>query len=343
MTKTAQELTRDTLNDFRILAERLEQAKKNRDEFNRQLRNAKERLSRRENTKYPEIFAENFVKSLRKGNVLEQLLIRAIDRAAEVNGEFREDFYKKALYEVAKDSRIFKIIIIGNGWSTRPIVSIVFEETAGTLSEWGTAVENYRNEIKTRGLNNEESGEKASRWWYQNVFGSGLEKKTFLGRMSYVSRKAPFWQLLAYGTVGLSSDRPGGYTDVVSTRTSDTVFVENVEWEIRNTFDRALRTEREKFLSEEEELKNLIKEYEQKRDEYSAEVSSLKTDIRLNERIYRSFEEKAQFIDRDLLAKAIRSVGDSRLKRVETINLATQGSGLQLLITVRRTEGLIEY
>lgn len=330
-------------NDFAILQERLETARRDRDEYNRQLKNARERLKRREETEYPTKLAKAYVEGLKKGNILFAMMVAAIDKAAEINGEFRSEAYKKALYEAASDASIYKISIMGSGWSTRIVPVIVFEESAGSLADWAEAVDSYRLEIKTKGLNNEQAGEKASAWWHENVFSTGLETKTFLGRMAYATGKAPFWQILAYGTVPLGSDRPGGYTEVKATRTDDTVFVDNVEWAVKDEFNSMLAKERDRFYEEEQELKKLISEYERRRDEYSSLVESLKTEMRLNEKVFRQFEENQQYIDKNILARAINSIDDRRRKSVETINIAKKGSGLDLLITIRRTEGVIEY
>lgn len=344
MAKRTRDLITETKNDFSRLQEQLESAKATRDKYNRELRNARERLKRREETTLPTKLAEGYIKSIKQGNVLKAMMMAAIDKAVEVNGEFRAEAYKEALYSVAGEMDIYKMFIIGTGWATKIVPSIVFEEAAGDLTDWASAVKSYRTDIKTKRLDDEEAGEKASEWWFSHVYSTALETKTIKGRLSHATGKAPFWQILAYGTPStMDSDRPGGYTNVPATRTSDTVFVENVEFAIREAFEARLNQERQVYFEEEQELRNLISEYEQRRDEYSAEVDSLRTDMRLNERILKSFKDKEEYVDRDILAKAIKSVDDNRRKRTETVNIAKQGSGLELLITIRRAEGEIEY
>jgi hypothetical protein len=343
MAKNTSQLITDTKRDFARLQEELEAAKTSRDEYNRQLKNARERLKRREETTYPNKLAQSFVKNLKKGNVLKAMMIAAIDKAVETNGEFRPEYYKQALYDAAGDESIYVLNVIGAGWETRIVPTILFESSAGTLNDWAEGVESYRVELKSKGLNNEQAGERASAWWSNNVYSTGLEAKTFKGRMALANGKAPFWQILAYGTVNLASDRAGGYTTVTAKRTDDTVFVDNVEFALKESFDTTLKEERQKFFDEEQDLKQIIAEYEEKRDEYSEEVSRLRTDMKLNEVIVRSFKDKQEFVDKDILQKAINTIEDSRRKRVETINIAKAGSGLKLLITIKRAEGVIEY
>jgi hypothetical protein len=93
-------------------------------------------------------------------------------------------------------------------------------------------------------------------------------------------------------------------------------------------------------FEEEEELKTVIAEYEEKRNEYSEEVSRLKTAMELNQSILKSFKDKEQFIHAGKLDKVIKKILAG--ENIESINLAKRGAGFEYFFTLKRVEGLIE-
>lgn len=336
--KTSQLIT-DSKNSFQKLEQELQSAMQTRDEYNRQLRNARERLARREKSDYPNKLTAKFISDIKKGNVLYTTLVRAIDNAASENLEFGLDAYSSALYSVAEDSTIYKFFINGSGWATNLDLQIIFESTAGDLNDWAKAINDYRiTVLKSKGLDSELAGEKATEFWLNKVYGTSLENKTVKGRLALAHGKAPFWRILNNGSVGLASDRPGGYNPIPAKPTD---FVGDAERAIEDSFRQLLNKEYQAWFEEEKQLKEVIAEYEEKRDQYSLEVKQLRTEARLNESIYRSFDEKKKFIDRGKLARTIRSTRTGT--ETETVNIAASGTGERLLITVRRAEGIIEY
>lgn len=338
MAKTVEQLLGETRQDFERLGIALEKAKETRDEYNRELRNARARLKRREESKYPDNLAEKFIDNMKKGNIPQATTIKWIDNAIDTNIEFSASAYKKALYEVANDKSIYKFFKMGSGWSTRIDFQIIFESVGGTLADWGSAVTKYREQVlHSKGLDSEKAGEKATEFWYDKVYGTELENKTIIGRLARAGTKAPFWQILNHGSQPLSSDRPGGYNPVSS---SPTDFIGDAEFELEDQFLTLLNREYEVWFEEERKLRDVIAEYEEKRDEYSAEVKSLKVDINLDAQILTSFEGKEKFLSQKKLAKLLKEIKAGN--EVINFDVALKSSKNQLLITIRSVEGYIE-
>lgn len=338
MAKTVEQLLGETRRDFERLSSELEKAKETRDEYNRELRNARARLKRREESKYPDTLAEKFISNMKKSNIPEATLIKWIDSAIETNIEFSADAYKKALYEVANDKTIYKFFKVGSGWATLIDFQIIFESVGGTIADWGSAVTKYREQVlHSKGLDSEKAGKKATEFWYDTVYGTSLENKTILGRLELAGTKAPFWQILNHGSQPLSSDRPGGYNPVSS---SPTDFIGDAEFEIEDQFRTLLNKEYDIWFEEEKKLRDVIAEYEEKRDEYSAEVKSLKIDANLNAQILTSFEGKEKFLSQRKLAKLLKETKAGN--EVINFDVALKSSKNQILITIRSVEGYIE-
>lgn len=339
--KQTQQLIEETSNDFARLQTELESAIQTRDEYNRLLRNARERLARREETTLPDDITRAFVENMKRGEVPEAVLMRSIDAAIEVNKEFDDRTYKIYLYKVANDKSIYKYFINGSGWNTRLDFQIIFESVAGDLNDWGQGISAYREEVlQTKGLSSEQSGERATEFFYDMVYGTALHGKTISGRLASTDGVAPFWRILESGTQPLSSDRPGGYNPVPSVPTA---FVEDAEFAIEDEFRQMLNKAYNDWYEETQEIKKVIQEHEEKRDEFSQQVKDLRTDMRLNERILRSFKDKQEYIDRDILARAIRSMENDERFKTRDVNIAKAGSGLDIIITLKKLEGTIEY
>lgn len=340
--KRTKELVEDTGKDFEELQKQLEFAIQTRDEYNRLLKNARERLARRKKSDQPNKLALSFIESLKKGNLLSATLIAAIDIAADVNREFNDRTYKIYLYAVANDPSIYKLITNGAGWATRLDLQILYESVAGDLNDWAEGIENYREVVlKTKGLDNEDRGERATEFWYDEVYGTSLEGKTISGRLAVTPHgKAPFWRILNSGSTSLASDRPGGYNPVHATPTD---FIGVAERAIEEQFRVFMVKESDKWFEEEKKIEEIIEDHQERRDEFSVEVTRLRTDVRLNEKIYKGFADKKQYIDRNLLARAIASMDNEEKFKKRTINIAKKGSGLELLVTVKKLEGTIEY
>lgn len=342
MAKKASQVLKEAKGDYGRLVNELDLAIEIRDEFNRQLRNARNRLSRRENTNRPDILANQFIRDIKKGNQLPFFLMSAISNATEENEEFQDEGYAEALLSVAQEKDIYSLSKEGSGWAIRIDANIVFEEEAGTLDDWGNAVESYRESVlKSKGLDDEEKGEKASEFFADKVYGQSLHTKTIRGRLGVSAaggKKAPFWEILNNGTSPLVSDRPGGSSPVTATPTD---FIGEAETLIESEFLVKIAAEHDKFQQEEAELRDLVEDYEAQRDEMTEQVGRLRTDVKLNEAIYQSFGRKKKYVDQNKLARVIEQMETSRENR--RVNIAKRGSGQQLFINVLATEGLIEY
>jgi len=333
-------LIKETRQGYSVLERELQSAVETRNEYNRQLRNARAKLSRKENSPYPDNYAVKYIEALKKGNIPESILIQEIDKAIGANQEFDENIYKAALYSVANTKDIYKFIKRGTGWQTHLDLQIVFEEEAGDLNDWATGIRAYREDIlHSKGLDSEQAGEKATEFWYTKVFGTSLGTKTVAGRIEFSGRKAAFWQILNSGSpASLASDRAGGYNPVHSVPTD---FIGHAEIRIENDFLRIFVKEFSEWDQEEKELREVIKEYEGKRDQYSVEVLEIRTEMKLNKRILDSFGAKRDFVNKDKLARAIRKNRAGEEFDSPRIDLSIAGSGVRTTISRKKFEGLI--
>lgn len=337
--KPTTQLIKDTKTDLAGLQVQLEDAIQVREQYNRDLKNARARLSRKEKTDYPDKLARRFVENIKKGNVAKVILLRSLDTALEDSIEFNDRTYKIYLNKVADDESIYTYSIIGSGWGVRIDVQIIYEAVAGELRDWAEGIQSFREEVlKSRGLNSEERGERATEWWYNNVFGTGLESKTIAGRLALTSfGVAPFWRILNNGSQPLGSDRPGGYNPVPQ---KPTFFVEKAEQEIELEFLTTINIERQKWFDEEQELREIIAQYQERRDQYSQEVDLLRTELRENTRIFNSFKAKKDFINQKKMVDVFRRLRAGEEFENPRINIGTRGHRVYIL--VRATEGIIE-
>lgn len=338
MAKQTKQLVEETQTGLKELEQQLESAKAVRDEYNRELKNARARLKRKETSTYPDKLAQQYIKDLKAGNVMETTLIKWIDDAVTTNQEFAEDAYLQPMYEVAKDKDIYLLTLKGAGWSVEVDLNIIFEQEAGTLGDWGQAIIDYREfELKTEGLEDETAGEKATDWWYTHVYGTSLGDKTITGRLNYTPLKAPYWEILNNGSSPLLSDRPGGHNPVPA---GATLFIEDAEHEIEDGFRDIRIREYEVWRQEEQELREVVKEFERQRDSYSQDVGNLSTDFRLNDRIYRGFAEKQQFINQHKMIDIVRRLRAGEEFEQTRVNIGIKGK--RVYLNIKKVEGSIE-
>lgn len=339
MAKQTKQLIEETQTGLKELEQQLESAKEVRDEYNRELKNARARLKRKENTTYPDKLALEYVKQLKIGNELEIILINWIDKAAIINEEFQQRSYLAPLYEVAKEKDIYLLTVKGTGWAVEIDAQIIFEQEAGTLGDWGEAVRDYREfELQSRGLESEKAGAKATDWWYTHVYDTNLGDKTIKGRLNYTPTKAPYWQILNNGSPpSMVSDRPGTHNPVPAT---STLFIEDAELEIEYGF-RTKRIEEQGVWQEEtNELKKAIEQFEKQRDEYSRDVRDLRTEFSLNQRIYNDFGDKAKFINQHKMIDVIRRARAGEEFENPKVNIGIRGH--RLYLNIKKVEGDIE-
>lgn len=338
MAKQTKELVDETKTGLQGLEQQLESAIATRDQYNRDLRNARARLKRKENSTYPDKLALQYIKDVKAGNVLSTTLIKWIDDAVTTNQEFAEEAYTKPLYQVAQDPDIYLLTIKNAGWAVEVDLNIIFEQEAGTLADWGQAVTDYREfELRTRGLDDEDAGERATDWWLTHVYGTALGDKTIEGRLNYTPTIAPYWQILNYGSSPLLSDRPGGHNPVKSV---STLFVEDAEMEIEDGFRSIRIQEYEVWQKEEQELRDVVREFEEKRDAYSEDVKNLSTEFRLNEKIYRGFADRQEFINQNKMIDIVRRLRAGEEFEQTRINIGTKGK--RIYLNIKKVEGSIE-
>lgn len=338
MAKQTKQLIEDTQKGLQELEQQLESAKATRDEYNRQLTNARARLKRKENTTYPDKLALEYIKQIKLGNVLEVILINWIDRAAIINEEFQQRSYLAPLYEVAKDKDIYLLTVKGAGWGVEVDAQIIFEQEAGTLGDWGQAIIDYREfELETKGLQSEKAGAKATDWWYTHVYDTNLGDKTIQGRLAYTPTKAPYWQILNNGSGPLISDRPGTHNPIPA---RSTLFIEDAESEIEDGFRTQRIQEQEIWQQEINELRDIIRQFEEERDGYSRDVKDLRTELSLNQRIYKDFGDKAEFINQHKMIDVVRRLRAGEEFEKPRINVGIKGH--RIFLNIKKVEGSIE-
>jgi len=306
-----------------------------RDELNRQLRNARARADRKlKSTAYPDKLAKSALQTAKKE--APNILREAIDSATYSSTEFSKEPYRKMLYSAADDESIYKLIPRGSGWSTTLTVQIIFEQSAGTLNDYARGIEEYRTEtLRTK----PGDGRKATEWWLQNVWGNpGLFSKTIKGRVKASGRKAPFWSLLNSGSVPLASDRPDGSFNPISQ--TPTGFIDRAENSIRSEFLQVILPEQLKWTQELQDLNRFIDETIKMRDRVSDNVRQLGIDKNQNERVFASFDELQKFVDSNRVDDAMRRYRAG--EEFERVLVSAKGSKRRVYLTARRLEGLID-
>ena len=320
----------------------LNEAKAVRDELNRELANARKRLERKRSSEYfPQKLASSIIKGLKDGNQLETELDLAIDKAITDSGseEWGHDVYKSALYKVANNKDIYKLNTTGSGWNIRLAPRIVFEEEAGTLSDYAAGITKYREtDLKSKtGEADSDRGLKATNWWLAKVYGGSLMTKTLKSRLSYSGRTAPFWQLLNSGSVGMASDRPDGSYNPFPSAPTD--FIGNAERAIKTLFLTSFLPEAIKWTEETIKFGEEVEALRVLRDGVSEDINKLKVDYRQNQRIYDSLGKKKRYADEDKIAKAAQKYRAG--EEFERVLISKKGSPNKFYLTKKMLEGLI--
>lgn len=335
------EATRQNL----IATERgVREAKETRDELTRQLNNARRRLERKRTSEsYPNKLVQQILKDLKTGNELKITLIQAIDQAIVESGsvEWGHDVYKSALYRVADEVDIYKLITVGSGWTTRLAPKIDFAQKAGTLADYGRGITAYRQTVlKTKtGGDGSNRGLKATNWWSTRVFGTSLMTKTLQGRLELSGREAPFWQLLNSGSVGMVSDRPDGSFNPFPSAPTD--FIGDAERSIQRLFNVRFLPEMAAWADETIKFGEEVQQLKVYRDEFSSEVEQLKVDARQNQRIMASFGKKKVYADENKIALAAKKYRAG--EEFERVLVSKVGAKSRVYLTSKIMEGLMEY
>ncbi len=341
--KTATQLVSDAERGFKILERELRSAQETREKLKRQLSAAKGNLTKKRSGKAGDALYAEIVREMLADDIMPLILMSEMDKATEVNDEFSRSIYKGALNAAAQDIRIYKLIKVGEGWNSDMRVLIDLEESAGDLQDWARGIIGYREvlNVKTK-AGNSKQGFRATNWWLQNVWGTGLEVKTIAGRLQYSGQLAPFWGLLNFGSTSLESDRRDGAFNPIPARPTD--FLGEAQQRIRLIFQSTFYPEKAKWLEEARLAEQKVDEAEDRYRSYDYEVRNLSDEVELNQRVYNSFGEKKRFVDEDRLTEALRRlrVGDE-FERPQ-IELTKSGSGARVRTSVsslkRRVEGL---
>lgn len=245
------ELAETSIRDLENLEITVKDAEKSYNRLFDAIKDADDDLRRKKrDTEYPNKFALGIINSMRQSGLLPEILISWIDRAAEENTEFERSAYKAALYRVARDGDIYKMFVRGDGWNIIVVPNIVFEEEAGDINDWAEAVEAYREELEVKIGNDRRSrkGEKATAYWRDRVFGTGLEVITINARLGYSTGEAPFWRILNNGSQPMASDRPDNSYNPLPAGPTD--FIGDAERQIAAEFKAFMNREREKWFRE---------------------------------------------------------------------------------------------
>lgn len=342
MLEQTRNLVKETMESLQITENFLKGAEGLYDDFNRELRNAKARLKRKQTSTYPERLKTKLIKSIK--DVSSSILIDEIEKAVKTNQEFQNRAYLTLLYAAANDKDTYKLIYSGSGWLSTLTVLIELKETAGDLNDWARGVTLFREELKTKtvdsGKGSRTRGRIATSWWLTHVYGNpGLMFKTVMSRAGLSNRTAPFWQILNNGSTTLASDRgDGSFNPVVSNPTN---FVGQAEERIRLQFSSVFIPEKVKW---EEEISGLSKQIEISQEDllqFRQLIRQLTPDKRLNNRVINALGLKKKNIDPVKLTNAIKKYRAGEEFENPTIELTKAGASGRARLSVRRLEGVI--
>ena len=335
-------LVEETRNSLSISEQWALEARRIRTLLNNELGNARERLKRKKESPYPNTLAKQIITEWKKDiNAISGFLIEAIDKAA-IGTEFEEpDTYKKHMYAAAKKVDIYNLRITGTGWDTTISPDIGFEEEAGNLADYARGIIAFRKEIHTK-IEDEGSdrGEKATDWWYANVFGTSTQSRTLEHRRIASGKTAPWWQLLNSGSVGMASDRPDGSYNPIPQGPTD--FIGEAERGMKAEFDTVFGIQKEQWLSEAALLEKEINYATEIRNGLTEDIKSVSLNPATMERLLQKLGPKAEYVDKAKLAAAYRKYRAGAEFETKTINLAKSGTGKRVRLTINQVEGLME-
>jgi hypothetical protein len=342
MAKRPEQAIQDTKKDLLLIEKELLSYSNTREELNKQLKSARAKLRRKQSDTYPNKFVKELVK-IAKEQAKTALILR-IDEAVTMSPEFLHESYIKALYKVANDSSTYKIIPVGSGWRTSLSVQILFESKAGRLQDYARGITLYREKIKTKISDDDESnrGEKATRHWFGKIYGSDRQRIAIEERIKFSSKTAPFWQILdsgdVEGGVNMSSNRPdGSYNPIPHPRTA---FLENARQDISTSVKRTLSEEEGAWKRESSELQEIIDEIITERDTATNSIRQLRPEAALNREIFRKLGKVSKYVSEKTVQKAVKKYRAG--EEFENINIAARGSGKKIYLTTRLVEGSLE-
>lgn len=335
---------KETQKNLSATTEGVERARDDYSELGEEIRKAKGRLSYKKSTRHADTYARNVIKAMKTEGILKMLLMKEIDDAVTRAGkEFQEnqEFYTSKLYGVADNEDVFLMVPLGAGWGTTVSPQIVFEH-AGSLNDYAKGIKAYRQSLKTKvGAEGSGRGVRATSWWYRHVYGNEtLYTRTLEGRVSASARPAPFWSLIAHGSVSMSSDRPDGSYNPLPARGVN--FVINAEEAIKARFNLLLRKERLEWEKETRLFEEEIRSAERHHRQLLEALDKLTTEYQKNVITLRRFGDLGRYVDEDLLAKAARRLRAGEEFESKTITLSAPGERV-VRTRVETLRGRLEY
>ncbi len=311
-----------------------------------EIRLAAGRLKYKKSTRHADTFSKKVLKALKVSKEARSILMKEIDDALARGGkEFEEnsDIYKKHLYEVADNEDIYLLTVLGAGWGARLSPQIIFEH-AGTLNDYARGINEFRISINTKiGQQGTDRGLKATSWWKKNIYGTTKYDRTIEQRIAFSGRDAPFWSLLAHGSVSMPSDRPDGSYNPYPARGVD--FILNTEDALIVRFAELFGTEKsiweEETIAYEREIESANKLLNRLQDD----LDDLTTDYQRTQNALRKLGEDAKFASEEKLAKAAKRLRAGEEFEGERVELTAPGFSKirRVRPTVARLEGLLGY
>lgn len=342
--RDALQLVKDTRKDLLATSSGVRRAKEAYATLLDEIKSAKGKLTYKKSTRHADVHARNVLKALKAEKELRAILIAEIDDAVARSGkEFEEndELYKEMLYEVADNPDVYLMVPLGAGWATTISPQIIFEH-AGTLHDYATGIEEFRISKNVKvGAEGTGRGLKATSWWRKNVYGTSRYDSTIRARVSFSGRPAPFWSLIAHGSVALASDRPDGSYNPYPSRGVN--FVQNAEDAVKVRFLSLMKAEQEKWLAETKEFEKEIDKAERIRQDFEEGIDDLTIEYSKNRETIRKFGEDAKYVDEDRLAIAARRLRADESLEQKTITLSAPGSPKTVRTRVRTLEGRLEY
>lgn len=270
------------------------------------------------------------------------ILFNQARSALDKNKEFDDEIYRVPLFETIENNDTYLVRMYGSGFNSKVSVDINLNRTAGVLNLWGAAVKAARARLSVKVPRKgskvyERSAQSASKAWARHYSNKDDKYYTMIEtRLQLSAKPAPFWSILNFGTVPLSSDR-GGFPTPTNKNTD---FVGKAEREIQLATRGLFDTAKEEFNRTFEQLNAFLEEEYARRER----LNDIVNQVHLDRAVVRSLERKMNFdineIDKNKLEKAV----DRVRKGLLTQGRVSIGSGRRKTLSVNVIkEFLINY
>jgi hypothetical protein len=184
------------------------------------------------------------------------ILMQEIRLAAKINTEFNKPFFIDRLKKAVYTEGTFTIFQFKNG---NLKVKINLNDTAGSLSDYGSGIKKVREELGTHS-----GADIASKFWSEKYYGAAREGKpakvwrgkganrkqedksaqfawkywdTMRRRMDAAGKIAPFWQILDKGTIPIPNAKRKGGSGTVYPTNDATDFTGKAQRKIKEFFE----------------------------------------------------------------------------------------------------------